>query len=139
MARSTSTIQKPPRLPWRSYAAWELEVARQRPAGLARLASNNTFAIPQHIALLDEKLLQLATGRISRLMVFMPPRHGKSALCSHYFSAWYIGALRKRFMLASYEASFAASWGRLARDVLLEFGPLLWNVQVSPSPSAADW
>lgn len=140
MSIASRTIPKPPPLPARSYASWELAAARQTPAGLAHLASNGQFTTrPQHIALLDDKLWQLANGRIKRLMVFMPPRHGKSALCSHYFPAWYVGAFRKRFMLASYEASFAASWGRLARDVLLEFGPLLWNVHVSPTPSAADW
>ncbi len=72
-------------------------------------------------------------------MVTMPPRHGKSFLCSQYFPAWLVGNLKKRVILCSYEAQFAASWGRKARDVLEEWGPTLYNVKVSQASSAADW
>ncbi|HUY80087.1 MAG TPA: terminase family protein, partial [Ktedonobacterales bacterium] len=113
-------------------AAW------QTPAGLAYLASNQTYQLPPHLALLDDRLYQLATGRIKRLMVFMPPRHGKSELCSKYFPAWYIGKYRKRVILTSYEATFAATWGRLARDVLTEWAEPIFGVRVSQNSSAGD-
>lgn len=72
-------------------------------------------------------------------MVFMPPRHGKSELVSRYFPAWYIGAFpEKRIILASYEADFAASWGRKARNLLEEHGPSLFGVSVSKDSSAAS-
>lgn len=71
-------------------------------------------------------------------MVFMPPRHGKSELCSKYFPAWYIGRYRGRVILTSYEASFAATWGRLARNVLTEWGPPVFGVRVAQDSSAAD-
>lgn len=103
------------------------------------MASNGHYTLPQHLALLDDKLCQLARGDIKRLMVFMPPRHGKSELCSKYFPAWYIGRYQRRVILTSYEATFAASWGRLARDVLTEYGPPIFNVRVSQGSSAADW
>lgn len=43
-------------------------------------------------------------------------------------------------ILTSYEATFAASWGRLARDVLTEWGPLVFgaDVRVAQDSSAAD-
>ncbi len=94
--------------------------------------------MPQHLALLNDRLCQLARGDIKRLMVFMPPRHGKSYLCSQYFPAWYIGAFRGRVILTSYEATFAASWGRLARNVLTEWGPHVFGVRVAQDSSAAD-
>lgn len=54
-------------------------------------------------------------------MVTMPPRHGKSELCSHYFPTWYLGNFPEReVILCSYEADFAASWGRKVRDALTE-------------------
>jgi predicted phage terminase large subunit-like protein len=54
-------------------------------------------------------------------MVTMPPRHGKSELCSHYFPAWFLGNYPDReVILCSYEADFAASWGRKVRDTLTE-------------------
>ncbi len=83
--------------------------------------------------------MQVALGEIKRLIVTLPPRHGKSELISKYFPAWYLGVYPdKRVMLASYEASFAATWGRKARDVLTEYGSVLFQVDVSQSSSAAD-
>jgi len=81
----------------------------------------------------------VAAGRIKRLMVFMPPRHGKSELVSRYFPAWYIGTFPdKRIILASYEADFASTWGRKARDLLEEHGPSLFGIKVSSASSAAS-
>jgi len=72
-------------------------------------------------------------------MVFMPPRHGKSQLVSRFFPAWYIGTHpHNRIILASYEADFAAGWGRKARDLLEEHGPSLFGLKVSPDSSAAS-
>jgi len=53
----------------------------------------------------------------------MPPRHGKSSLISHYFPAWYlINNPHAKIILASYEASFSAEWGRKAMGVVQEYG-----------------
>lgn len=73
----------------------------------------------RHLDLLNRKLLAVAAGALLRLCVFMPPRSGKSELCSHWFPTWMIGNFpESRIILASYEASFAASWGRKVRDSL---------------------
>lgn len=76
-----------------------------------------------------------------RLIIEMPPRHGKSEMVSRYFPAWYIGTRPDdRVILCSYEANFARSWGRKARDVLRDFGPELFNVKVKHDTLAAnDW
>jgi predicted phage terminase large subunit-like protein len=93
----------------------------------------------EHLLLLNRKLVDVAAGRIKRLMVFMPPRHGKSMLTSQYFPAWYLGIYPdKRVILSSYEADFAATWGRKARNLLEEFGPSLFSTRVSPESSAAN-
>lgn len=61
----------------------------------------------------------------------MPPRHGKSELISRFAPAWYLGNFPdNKVMLCSYADTFAAQWGRRARDVLEEFGPDLWGVSV---------
>lgn len=72
----------------------------------------------------------------------MPPRHGKSALISHHLPAWYLGTHpEKRVILASYEATFASSWGRKARDTLAEYGHLFGaNRRIASAPSAMhEW
>lgn len=72
-------------------------------------------------------------------MVFMPPRHGKSELCSHYLPAWYLGMWPdKKVILTSYEASYAASWGRKCRDTLEEYGAQMFGVSVRQDSRAAD-
>ena len=69
----------------------------------------------------------------------MPPRHGKSELTSKYFPAWYLGKFPdKRVILTSYEADFAAGWGYKVRNILQEYGPNLFGVQVSAQSAARD-
>jgi predicted phage terminase large subunit-like protein len=65
--------------------------------------------------------MQVAAGNWKRVAIFIPPRHGKSETASHYGPTWFLGRLPFwRVILASYEASFAASWGRKVRDSLHE-------------------
>ena len=109
------------------------------PAGLAILASNGNWQLARHLDLLNRKLMAIAAGRIRRLLVQMPPRHGKSELISRYFPAWYLATHPEhRFMVTGYGNEFAATWGRAARDILSEWGPSLYGVRVSEASSAAD-
>ena len=113
--------------------------AQMRPGGLAELASNGRWRPARHLDLLESKLVGVANGNIKRFAVFMPPQHGKSELVSHYFPAWFVAAHpARRVILASYEADFAATWGRKARDVVEEWGKKLFNVRVRQDSSAAD-
>lgn len=107
--------------------------------GLALITSNYQYQIPDHIQLLNEKLMEIAFGEINRLMVFLPPRHGKSWLVSQFFPAWYLGMFPdKRVILTAYEADFAATWGRRARDILNQHGSNIFNVEVDNKSSAAN-
>jgi len=88
---------------------------------------------------LDRLLVDLASGEISRLIIQMPPRHGKSMLTSIYFPAWYLGTFPERsVILASYEHDLAAKWGEKARGVLREWGERLWGVRVRRDRGSAD-
>lgn len=103
------------------------------------MASGHRWKAPPHILLLNNKLKGVAAGRIKRLMVWLPPRHGKSEFCSKYFSPWYLGLFPdNRVILTSYESDFAAEWGRVGRDLMEEFGPSIFGVNVSPASSAAN-
>jgi predicted phage terminase large subunit-like protein len=71
-------------------------------------------------------------------MVFMPPRHGKSELISKYFPAWYLGKHPDhRVILASYEADFAATWGKHARDILSQHHST-FNIQIDDASAARN-
>lgn len=77
-------------------------------------------------------------GQRDGLLVSLPPQHGKSELCSKYLPAWYLGTYPdRRVILTSYEADFAASWGRKARDLLEHHGDL-FGVNVSKRSAAVN-
>ena len=102
-------------------------------------AMGSRFSLPDHLAKLNRYLTLVSCGLMPRLIVLMPPRHGKSTLCSQYFPAYHLGTNPDhQVMLASYEADFAAGWGRRARNVLEEFGPELFGVSISGDSSAAN-
>jgi predicted phage terminase large subunit-like protein len=93
----------------------------------------------EHLILLNDWLMRVAAGEVSRLIVTMPPRHGKSETISRYLPAWYMGRFPDRqVMLASYEAKFASTWGGKARDLLEAYGPELFGVRVSDGTAAKD-
>jgi hypothetical protein len=54
------------------------------------------FSLANHHELIVSRLEAVERGEISRLMIFLPPRHGKSLLASTIFSAWYLGRHSER-------------------------------------------
>ncbi len=71
-----------------------------------------------------EKFSQdVANKESPRLMLFMPPRHGKSTLASIAFPAWHLGRNPDHeFISCSYSGSLAMSFSRKVRQVLREPG-----------------
>ncbi|RJP53615.1 MAG: hypothetical protein C4583_04315 [Anaerolineaceae bacterium] len=110
-----------------------------------------------HIRLLAAKLQQVALyiasgGKrgIGRLMIFMPPQHGKSQLASRHFPAWLLGLLPdSRIILTSYGESLATTHSRHIRDMVTTeeyqaiFGSKsnkIWPVELSSdSRSTEAW
>lgn len=63
-----------------------------------------------------ELLQAVSDGTLKRLMLFIPPRHGKSELVSRLFSAYYLYCHPHRWVgLCSYGASLAETLSRNAR------------------------
>ncbi|MFT9071094.1 MAG: terminase family protein, partial [Acetobacter orientalis] len=94
-----------------------------------------------HHALLCQKLEAVAQGHITRLMVFMPPRHGKSELVSRRFPAWYLGQHPTRQVIAaSYGATLAQDFGRSVRNLVTTqpFQALFPGVKLAPDSAAKD-
>ena len=115
------------------------DLAFAMPGGLASLSTDGKWRYADHLVYLEDLLLDVANGKITRLIINMPPRHGKSMFTSHYFPAWFLGRYPdKRVILASYESTFAASWGAAARDVLLELGPDVFGITVDDNTQAKD-
>lgn len=113
------------------------------PSALAIAASNGRWWLAPHIELLERAVMQLINRETPyrKLLVEMPPRHGKSEYISRYTPAWYIGTYpHQRVILCSYEANYAQRWGRKARDVLRQHGPTLFGQSISKATAAtSDW
>lgn len=72
---------------------------------------------PHHL-MLASKLEAVERGELTRLMVFMPPRHGKSMLTSEFFPAWYLGRHPDRSVIsATYSQELASDFGRKVRNL----------------------
>jgi len=69
--------------------------------------------------LICDKLEAVERGEIKRLMIFSPPRHGKSELVSRRWPARYIGKFPKaQFISASYGEELATDFGRDVRNIV---------------------
>ncbi len=72
-----------------------------------------------HLLALDRHLEAVEAGRIRRLMIFMPPRHGKSLKASVLFPAWYLGRdPTRRVILTGYSLELAQSFSRRVRNLI---------------------
>jgi hypothetical protein len=92
-----------------------------------------------HHKLLTEKLEGIENGTIKRLMVFMPPRHGKSELCSVQFPAWAIGRNPDRNIIeASYSADLSTDFGRQVRNLIADkkYSNVFKNVSLAEDSQA---
>ena len=109
------------------------------PAMYAREASGGKWYAAKHIMEMDRAIVNAFAGLgPKRIIVQLPPRHGKSEYFSKYLQAWFAGSFPdKTAILASYEADFAAGWGRKARDLLDETGHW-FGVSVNSSSKAAN-
>lgn len=77
------------------------------------------YKISWHHRLIADKLEQVERGELKRLIVTMPPRHGKSELCSIQFPAWFIGRNKdKNIIEASYSGDLAVDFGRQVRNII---------------------
>lgn len=76
-----------------------------------------SFELAAHHSRLIAKLEDVEAGRCKRLMIFMPPRHGKSLLSTQLFPAWYLGRGPKRSIIsATYSQDLSDDFGRATRN-----------------------
>lgn len=91
-----------------------------------------------HLKLLVDKLEAVERGEITRLIITMPPRHGKSEVTSKSFPGYYMGRNpQKRVAVASYTIDLAEECGRANRDDMEGFGKELWGLRVAEGSKAA--
>ncbi len=103
--------------------------------------TNPLYRRADHHAQIAAKLEAVERGEIDRLMIFMPPRHGKSELASKRFPAWCLGKRPDRQIIAaSYNSDLANDFGRNVRNLVAEpeFGQVFPNVSLAADSQAAN-
>jgi hypothetical protein len=103
--------------------------------------TNPLYQRAQHHEQIAAKLEAVERGEIDRLMIFMPPRHGKSELASKRFPAWCLGRKPDRQIIAaSYNSDLANDFGRNVRNLVAEpeFGQVFHGVTLAPDSQAAN-
>jgi hypothetical protein len=68
---------------------------------------------------LENALLRVQNGEKVRLILSIPPRHGKSQLASIYFPAWALGKYQEiKFIMSTYGMELSETMGMKTRDVI---------------------
>ncbi len=93
-----------------------------------------------HHQIIADTLDAVERGEKKRVMIFMPPRHGKSELSSRRFPAYFLGRNPERNIIAaSYNSDFAADFGRDVRSIVAsDEYRALFNVSLAQDSKAAN-
>jgi phage terminase large subunit-like protein len=83
--------------------------------------------------------MRVVSGQCRKLMIFAPPRHGKSQLVSRKFPSYYLGNFPNRqVIIASHTASLATGFCRVARDDMKSHGPAAFGYTCRPDKQSED-
>src|SRR5262245_38502371 len=88
-----------------------------------------------------EQLERVARGEIDRLMLLVPPRHGKSELASRRFPAWFLGHYPdKHIISASASAVLSSEFGRDVRNLIAsaEYRDIFPDTRLAEDATARD-
>ena len=111
---------------------WRLE-----PHRLAVHASGGKWQAWPYLKLISSKIARAVGRGNGRIVISMPPRHGKSSIASFWTPIWFLNNFpAQRVLMTSHSAVLAAEWGRKVRNEL-ENNPLL-TTKLAPDSAAAD-
>lgn len=86
----------------------------------------------KHTRLICEALMKVERGDIKRLLICMPPRHGKSKTITESFPAWFYGrGISRNVIISSYSYDLAKKFGRENRRILTEFGKEIFGIELA--------
>lgn len=104
-------------------------------------ATKSQYQDAKHHRVIAAALEEVEAGRIKRLMISCPPRHGKTLLASHMFPAFYVGRNPgKSLVAATYNDHFAAEMGYAVRDIIQNplYGHIFPNVGLKQGAKAVN-
>ena len=120
---------------------WFKTTAKKDYSFYFEMVHHGRYRPAKHHFLLCNAVKRICEGSLKKLMVFMPPRHGKSQTLSESFPSYYNGKFpNKRVICISYGDTLAKEFGRKNRNKLKEFGKEIFNIELDPTnQSASDY
>ena len=102
-----------------------------------------SFINGRHHKVMAKKFEEIASGKIRRLIINMPPRHTKSEFASYLLPAWFLGKYpNKKIIQCSNTAELAVGFGRKVRNLVGSdvYASVFPNVALqSDSKAAGRW
>jgi predicted phage terminase large subunit-like protein len=95
----------------------------------------------KHHEVISAALEEVDAGRMPRLIITMPPRHGKSELASRRFPAWFMGRdPYRQLIFSTYNDDFAQDFGRSVRETMRShaFQQVFPNCRLRAGSASAD-
>jgi predicted phage terminase large subunit-like protein len=102
---------------------------------------NGNYIPAKYNKVICDKLEEVERGNCKRLMIFLPPRLGKSMTVSESFPSWFIGKNPERRVIeACYGDSLARKFGQRNKDKIVEFGKDIFDIELRYDKSSkANW
>lgn len=119
----------------------ELEAIKEDYGAYCVHVHRGKWQLANHLKPVCEALQKVERGEIDRLMIFMPPRHGKSQCVTESFPSYFIGKQPDRRVIeVSYSKGLAQRFGNSNRRKLTDFGEKLFGVTMDRSNnSKTNW
>ncbi|MFJ3699504.1 terminase large subunit domain-containing protein [Streptomyces sp. NPDC090052] len=119
-------------------AGIERDMALERsPGSMSAILTDRREKQAGHLDLIDQVFRDIARGHPRKVLITMPPRHGKSRRAARWAPLWYLARHPDhRVMIASYSADLADDHGRWIRDAINTYGPQLGIALHSGSKAA---
>jgi len=98
------------------------------------------FIDGRHHKVMARKFQEIASGKIKRLIINMPPRHTKSEFASYMLPAWFLGKYpNKKIIQTSNTAELAVGFGRKVRNLVgsEQYSKIFPNVNLRQDSKAA--
>jgi len=98
------------------------------------------FIEGRHHRVISEKLEDIASGNLKRLIINMPPRHSKSELASYLMPSWFLGRNPKlKIIQATMNTELAVRFGRKVRDLIADpiYAEIFPKTDLKPDSQAA--
>lgn len=113
------------------------ELARRSYIDYVEYVHEGRWVRSKHLEVVCDYVEKVINGEITRLIISMPPQHGKSQSVTETLPSYYLGKYpTRRVIEASYGDDLARRFGRRNKQKIEQFGEQLFGIKLSKSSSS---